>query len=127
MENIKKLSRIIFQVIILYLFYMLGSYIVELLPFSFPGSIVGLFILFACLILKIVPVNLIKDGAGFLLAFLALFFVPATAGIMDYPELISVTGLLTIITLIISTILTIVISGKVCQYFEGKMIEEETK
>ena len=64
---------------------MLGSYIVGLLPFSFPGSIAGLFILFACLILKIVPVNLIKDGAGFLLAFLALFFVPATAGIMDYP------------------------------------------
>lgn len=127
MNKIKKIGRIIFQVIILYLFSTLGSFIVELLPFSFPGSIAGLLILLACLLLKIIPANLIKDGAGFLLAFLALFFVPATAGIMDYPELASVTGVLTIIALIVSTMFTIVVAGKVCQYFESKIVGEEMK
>ncbi|WP_298471888.1 CidA/LrgA family protein [uncultured Psychrobacillus sp.] len=127
MNKIKKVGRIIFQVIILYLFSTLGSFIVELLPFSFPGSIAGLLILLACLLLKIIPANLIKDGAGFLLAFLALFFVPATAGIMDYPQLASLKGVFIIIALIISTMFTIVVAGKVCQYFESKIVGEELK
>lgn len=127
MNKIKKVGRIIFQVIILYLFSTLGSFIVELLPFSFPGSIAGLLILLACLLLKIIPANLIKDGAGFLLAFLALFFVPATAGIMDYPQLASLKGVFIIIALIISTMFTIVVAGKVCQYFESKIVGEDLK
>ncbi|MEK4522753.1 CidA/LrgA family protein [Psychrobacillus sp. FSL W7-1457] len=127
MNKIKKVGRIIFQVIILYLFSTLGSFIVELLPFSFPGSIAGLLMLLACLLLKIIPANLIKDGAGFLLAFLALFFVPATAGIMDYPQLASLKGIFIIIALIISTMFTIVVAGKVCQYFESKIVGEELK
>ncbi|MCM3357095.1 CidA/LrgA family protein [Psychrobacillus sp. MER TA 171] len=127
MNKIKKVGRIIFQVIILYLFSTLGSFVVELLPFSFPGSIAGLLILLACLLLKIIPANLIKDGAGFLLAFLALFFVPATAGIMDYPQLASLKGVFIIIALIISTMFTIVVAGKVCQYFESKIVGEDLK
>ncbi|NME05179.1 MULTISPECIES: CidA/LrgA family protein [unclassified Psychrobacillus] len=127
MNKIKKVGRIIFQVIILYLFSTLGSFVVELLPFSFPGSIAGLLILLACLLLKILPANLIKDGAGFLLAFLALFFVPATAGIMDYPQLASLKGVFIIIALIISTMFTIVVAGKVCQYFESKIVGEDLK
>ncbi|MER2172339.1 MAG: CidA/LrgA family protein [Psychrobacillus psychrodurans] len=127
MNKIEKISRIVFQVIILYLFSALGSFTVGLLPFSFPGSIAGLLMLLVCLLLKIIPADLIKDGAGFLLAFLALFFVPATAGIMDYPEFASVTGVLTIIALILSTMFTIVVAGKVCQYFENKVAEEEVK
>ena len=127
MNKIKKVGRIIFQVIFFFFFSTLGSFIVELLPFSFPGSIAGLLILLACLLLKIIPANLIKDGAGFLLAFLALFFVPATAGIMDYPQLASLKGVFIIIALIISTMFTIVVAGKVCQYFESKIVGEELK
>ena len=84
-----KVIRIVFQVIILYFFSFLGSWIVQILSLQFPGSIVGLLLLFVCLYFRIIPVELIKDGAGFLLAFLALFFIPATVGIMDYPELLS--------------------------------------
>ena len=127
MNKIIKIGQIIFQVIILYLFSALGSFLVELLPFSFPGSIAGLLILLACLLLKIIPANLIKDGAGFLLAFLALFFVPATAGIMDYPQLASSKGVLIVVALIISTMFTIIVAGKVCQYFENKIVGEEVK
>ena len=47
--------------------------------------------------------ELIKDGAGFLLAFLALFFIPATVGIMDYPELLSWAGLGMVLAIVIST------------------------
>ena len=120
-----KIIRIVLQVIILYLFSFIGSWIVQSLSLQFPGSIVGLLLLFGCLYFKIIPVELIKDGAGFLLTFLALFFIPATVGIMDYPEFLSWTGLGMVLSIVISTIITIIITGKFCQYLERKMFEKE--
>lgn len=120
-----KVIRIVLQVFILYLFSFVGSWIVESLGLQFPGSIIGLLLLFGCLYFKIIPVEYVKDGAGFLLAFLALFFIPATVGIMDYPELLSWNGLGMVVGIIISTIITIVSTGKFCQYLERKLLEKE--
>lgn len=120
-----KVIRIVFQIIILYLFSFIGSWIVQSLSLQFPGSIVGLLLLFVCLYFRIIPVELIKDGAGFLLAFLALFFIPATVGIMDYPELLSWAGLGMVLAIIISTVITIIITGRLCQYLERKVLEKE--
>ncbi|SDM49606.1 holin-like protein [Psychrobacillus sp. OK028] len=120
-----KFIRIVFQVFILYLFSFVGSWVVDSFSLQFPGSIVGLILLFVCLYFKIVPVQFIKDGAGFLLAFLALFFVPATVGIMEYPEIFSWVGLGIILSIAISTIISIVVSGKFCQYLEKKLLEKE--
>lgn len=120
-----KFIRIIFQVFILYLFSYIGFWVVDSFSLQFPGSIVGLILLFACLYLKIIPVHLIKDGAGFLLAFLALFFVPATVGIMEYPEFFSWLGMGIILSIAISTIITIIVAGKLCQYLERRLLEKE--
>ena len=120
-----RVIRIVLQVMILFLFSFLGSWIVQTLSLQFPGSIVGLLLLFGCLYFKIIPVELIKDGAGFLLSFLALFFIPATVGIMNYPQFISWAGLGLVLSIFISTITTIVITGRFCQYLEGKMLEKE--
>ena len=120
-----KVIRNVLQVFILYLFSFVGSWIVESLALQFPGSIIGLLLLFGCLYFKIIPVEYVKDGAGFLLTFLALFFIPATVGIMDYPELLSWTGLGMVLGIIISTIITIVSTGKFCQYLERKLLEKE--
>lgn len=120
-----KVIRIVFQVIILYLFSFTGSWIVQSLSLQFPGSIVGLLLLFVCLYFRIIPVELIKDGAGFLLAFLALFFIPATVGIMDYPELLSWAGLGMVLAIVLSTVITIIFTGRFCQYLERKLLEKE--
>ncbi|MEK3978233.1 CidA/LrgA family holin-like protein [Psychrobacillus sp. FSL K6-2836] len=120
-----KIIRIVFQVIILYIFSFIGSWIVQSLSLQFPGSIIGLLLLFGCLYFKIIPVELIKDGVGFLLTFLALFFIPATVGIMDYPELLSWTGLGMILSIFISTLITIIVTGKFCEFLERKLLEKE--
>ncbi|MER2076904.1 CidA/LrgA family protein [Psychrobacillus psychrotolerans] len=120
-----KVIRIVFQVIILYLFSFIGSWIVQSLSLQFPGSIAGLLLLFVCLYFRIIPVELIKDGAGFLLAFLALFFIPATVGIMDYPELLSWAGLGMVFAIVLSTVITIIFTGRFCQYLERKLLEKE--
>ncbi|QFG01118.1 CidA/LrgA family holin-like protein [Psychrobacillus glaciei] len=116
----KKYIRIIFQIVILYLFSLLGSFIVHILHVKFPGSIVGLLLLFLLLHFNIILVSLIQDGAGFLLSILALFFVPATVGVMNYSELLSVHGFLVVLAVLFSTIFAIIISGRICQYLENK-------
>lgn len=120
-----KIIRTVLQVTILYLFSFIGSWIVQSLALQFPGSIIGLLLLFGCLYFKIIPVQLIKDGAGFLLTFLALFFIPATVGIMDYPELLSWVGLGMVLSIVFSTIITIITTGKFCQYLEKKQLVKE--
>ncbi|MGE7934189.1 CidA/LrgA family protein [Viridibacillus arvi] len=115
-----KWVRIIFQMVILYVFSFIGTTIVNLLGVKFPGSIVGLLILLALLLSKIMPVSLIEEGAGFMLAILPLFFVPATVGVINYPELLSLHGILLLLTVIASTICTIIISGRICKIIEKK-------
>lgn len=119
--------RIFLQIIILYMYSLLGTMIVQTLHIKFPGSIVGLILLFISLYVKIIPVSLIRDGAGFLLGVLPLFFIPATVGVMKYAELLSIHGLLLILSVIVSTVLTIGISGRVCQFLENKESSREAK
>ena len=115
-----KIINIIFQVSVLVLFNFIGNLIHDYFNFIIPGSIVGLLLLFLCLTLKIIPVKIIENGAVFLLSILMLFFIPATVGIMNYPSLLSVQGLLLIATVLISTAFSIIIAGRAGQRFEKR-------
>lgn len=55
-----------------------------------------------------------------LLAFLPLFFIPATVGIVDYFDVFTGKGVLLIVVLILSTILTMAGSGLTSQYLSRR-------
>lgn len=103
-----KIIRIIVQVFLLYLFYFVGDYLQKLLHLPVSGSIVGLLLLFALLLLRVIPLKWIEDGATTILAYLPLFFIPATAGIVNHMDIFSGRGLLLILILIASSVLTMV-------------------
>lgn len=115
-----KVIRICLQIGILFIFSYIGTYIQTLFHLIIPGSIIGLILLFICLTLKVIPVELIEDGAGFLLGILTLLFVPMTVGIMNYPSLLSWQGLLLLGIVVVSTAITIVISGIFTQRLEKR-------
>lgn len=116
-----KILTIVLQTCILYVFYLVGNLISEFFNLTIPGSIIGLLLLFLCLCLKIVPVKWIEDGAVFLLNILMLLFIPKTVGIMEYPSLFSFQGVLLIIVVVLSTIVSLAISGKSVQFIERTM------
>jgi holin-like protein len=118
--------KVLGQVAILYLLSECGNWIMTLLHIKFPGSIVGLIILLILLITKIIPENWIANGADTLLTNMTLFFIPVTVGIVDYPELISWQGLLIFGVIFVTTILSIVISGKATQAVE-KYLEKPSE
>ncbi|KPN95135.1 CidA/LrgA family protein [Lysinibacillus sp. ZYM-1] len=115
-----RVVRIIVQMGILNIYYYMGVGIVSYLHIPLPGSVVGLLLLALSLIFKIMKVEYIQDGAGFLIGILTLFFIPATVGVIDYPELMSITGLLIILAVIASTLISIYVTGLLTQIIEKK-------
>ncbi len=71
----------------LYMLYMIGSFIQQLLHIPIPGSMIGMLLLFLLLMTGIVKEKWISRGANMLLSHLTLLFIPATVGVMDYVEL----------------------------------------
>ncbi|MEK5230966.1 CidA/LrgA family protein [Lysinibacillus sp. FSL K6-0232] len=117
--------RIIVQIGILNIYYYLGVGIVSYLHIPLPGSIVGLLLLALSLIFKVIKVEYIQDGAGFLIGVLTLFFIPATVGVIDYPELLSGTGVLIILAVIASTLISIYVTGVLTQLIEKKELSKK--
>lgn len=110
------------QIAGLFLFNFLGEFISSLFKLPLPGSIVGLLLLFLSLHYKLIPETYIKEGVGFLLAILPLFFIPATVGIIQYPEFLSAKGITLIVIVMISTFLTMIVAGRVSERYEEKMM-----
>lgn len=114
-----KIIQIIVQVGLLYLFYLAGEYVQKWLQLPIPGSIVGLLLLFVLLLCKVVPIRWIENGSTAVLSYLPLFFIPATAGIVNHLGIFSGRGLLLIVVLIVSTVLTIVVAAHSSQWLAG--------
>ena len=115
-----KILIIVLQICLLSIFSYIGKVIQNFFHLEIPGSIIALILLFICLSLKIIPVRFIEQGAGFLLSILTLFFIPATVGIMNYPSLLSLQGVVFFVVILLSTIITIAIAGTASQFFEKK-------
>ena len=123
-----RIIRTIFQIVILYVFYLVGTWMVTVTGLPLPGSIIGLLLLSIGLFTKIINVKLIETGASFLIGVLTIFFIPATVGIVNYPELLSSNGAKLILAVLCSSVLTIYITGVFTKYVEKKSLvkkEEE--
>ena len=115
-----QIIRLLTQILILFIFYFIGDLIVTLLNLKFPGSIVGLVLLWTSLYFKWLDV---RDGASVLITYLTLFFIPSTVGIVQYPELLTRSGALLLVAVFVSSIFAFVFTGKLSQLLEK--IEEK--
>lgn len=121
----RKFIKIIVQIAVLCVFNELGQLIVNTFNLVLPGSIMGLILLWLCLYTKLIKVEWIETGAGFLLMYLTLFFIPTTIGVIEYPELLSAPGLYLMTAVIVSTMVTIAIAGIVSKWLEKKEVHRE--
>ncbi|KFZ42645.1 CidA/LrgA family protein [Anoxybacillus flavithermus] len=104
----------------LYMLYMVGSFIQQLLHIPIPGSMIGMLILFLLLMTGIVKEEWISQGANMLLSHLTLLFIPATVGIIDYVELFSGKGIWSIFVVIVSTMIVMLFAGFIGQWAQTR-------
>ena len=76
--------KLLGQIAIIFTVCLASLFIVELLPFEFPAGVLGMFVLFVLLALRIVRIEHIKEKSDFLLGNMAFFFVPGGVGIINY-------------------------------------------
>jgi lrgA family protein len=118
--------RFIRQFLIILLVSFLGEVLKAILPLPIPASIYGLVIMLALLVSKVVKLEHVEGASMFLIDIMPLMFIPASAGLIDiWPNLKPVLLPIVIITLV-STILVMVVSGKVTE-FVIKLSEDKKK
>lgn len=90
-----------------------GLWIATLLPFAFPGSIIGMLLLFAALATGVVKPDWVERGSNLLIRYMAVMFVPLGVGLVSYLGVLE-RGLLPFaISTVVSTFVTMAVVGLV--------------
>ena len=84
--------KIIRQIGIIFTVCWLSILVEKALPFSFPASVIGMLLLFICLLTGILKIEHIQEKADFLLENMAFFFVPAGVSIINYFDVLKSTA-----------------------------------
>jgi holin-like protein len=72
-------------------------------------------LLFICLQLGWIRLHWVEAGAALVFSQMILFFVPAIAGIMQYPWLLGIKGLLVLIVVVSGAALVMISTGVVAE------------
>lgn len=93
-----------------------GEIITRSADIPIPGNVVGMGLLLAALLAGWVKLEWIDQAADLLLAYMALFFVPAGVGVMVYFDLIEREWLAISVAMILSTFVVMFVTGRVEQW-----------
>jgi len=96
------------QVAVLTLLWLAADRLTRWSGLPLPGSVMGLFVLWALLETKVLSPMWFRRGAKGLLDHLLLFFVPAMLALVDHPELLSWIGVKLLLAVLIGTPLVMI-------------------
>lgn len=119
-----KFTKILVQIAALYVFYMVGTWVQEMLNIPIPGSLIGMFLLLVLLSLKVLPVKWFDLGAETLVAIMPFLLIPPTLGLMNYGAFFMNKGISLFITVVASTFLIIIVAGHTGQYLANRKERE---
>ncbi len=103
------------QIGVIFLFTYGSEALVSVFNIAFPGSILGMLLLFIALKLGLFKVEVVKDAGNFLLSILPIMFVPLGVGIMEYFDVLRDKGLEIAVIITITTVVVMVVTGRIVQ------------
>ncbi len=115
-EFLKKAFGFILSFIVIYACLMAGRYLSSLLPFVFPGSIIGLVILFLLLECKVMRLEWIMPAGGLLMKHMAFLFIPAAVGMVSYLDQVYSSAVVILINVFSGIALIILVVGRLFQH-----------
>ncbi len=101
------------QVVLYAVLFLIADQLVKHFHLPLPANIVGMLMLLALILLRILPLNWVKAGSRWLLAEMLLFFVPAVVAVVNYAQLLMVEGWKIFLVIAVSTMLTLGATGLV--------------
>lgn len=106
--------------IIIFVFLVVGKAISAQLPIVFPGSIIGLILLFFGLTTRIIKVDWVLASANFTLKYMVILFIPLAVGLINHFELLVDNWLVIIFSVFFTSFLIMLTVGHLFQYLNRK-------
>lgn len=103
--------KIIKQIGIIFAVCWLSQVVEQALPFAFPASVIGMVLLFACLVTGLLRIEHIQEKADFLLGNMAFFFIPAGVSIINYFDVLKSAAAQLVVICVVSTIVTFAVTA----------------
>ena len=100
---------------------LVGKAVAALLPFAFPGSILGLLILFVLLSLQLVKLHWVEQGASLLLRHMGVLFVPVAVGLVAWLEPLRQSIEIILLCVVIGIVLILAVVGRLYQRMNREM------
>ena len=106
---------------------LLGELLRVLIPLPIPASVYGLVLMLLALITGILKVHQVKEASAFLIEIMPVMFIPAGVGLLEsWPALKPVWIPVVLITML-TTVIVMVVTGRVAQRIIGKENKEDGK
>jgi holin-like protein len=106
--------------LIILLFLSVGKIMSSYLPFAFPGSIIGLILLFSSLNLRLIKVEWIMMSGSLLLKYMAILFIPIGVGLINHLDLIFDHWFVITFSFVFTTFLILLSVGHLYQFLNKK-------
>jgi holin-like protein len=115
------------QLSIIFILWAIGEYVSSLISgiILIPGSIIAMVLLFLMLKLKIIKLESIEEISTFFLDNMIIFFIPTGVSLINSLDLIRENIFVLIVSVFISTISVMYITGKSVQFMINKNKERE--
>jgi len=94
------------QISVIFAIYLVSVLISGLLPVAFPGSVIGMILLFLLLLSGILKPAQVGDAGDFLIKNMAFLFVPTVVGIVEYIPVLMENLLAFAVIIVVTTVLT---------------------
>lgn len=104
------------EFIILFIINYTGIIISKLFNLPIPGTIIGMILFFILLYTKVLKVEKIENAVSVLIANMTILFMPPTVKVLDHIHLLSGQFLKVILLIVLTTIITLGITGKIVQF-----------
>ncbi len=120
-----KSLRFIAALALLFLMLYLGKLMAWLVPIGISESIWGLLILFSLLVINLVKVEWVMPATRPLLRYMALFFLPICAGIIEQSDILSLHLHSLVLANFVSTVLSLIVVGYLAQWLFNKDVQDD--
>ncbi|KPM63459.1 CidA/LrgA family protein [Pseudomonas monteilii] len=108
---LKKALRLLVELAILCALFLLGGQLATWLGWPIPGGVMGLALLLILFASGMLKPAMLQLGAGWLMAEMLLFFIPALMSLLDYGSLIREEGWRILLVIAVSTLMVMVVTA----------------
>ena len=107
----KKALRLLVELAVICALFLLGGQIASWLGWPIPGGVMGLALLLILFASGVLKPAMLQLGAGWLMAEMLLFFIPALMSLLDYGALIREEGWRILLVIAVSTLMVMIVTA----------------